>query len=270
VITAEDIQVSHAGRPVVDGVSLTVPDTGTLGLVGPNGSGKTTLLRALHAAVPLSAGRVLLDGHDLSTMRRRDIATRIAVVAQERDSAATGVPMSVADLVALGRLPHQGFGAGTTDHDRAVVAGALDAVGLTGLARRDVGGLSGGERQRALIARALAQQTPHILLDEPTNHLDIRYQHDVLELVDGLPGSAAVLHDLNLAARYCDRIVVLDAGRVVAEGAPETVLVPEVLEPVYRRPVTRVDIDGQVTLVFPRAAYPRNVSTPSATTVEAR
>lgn len=269
MITAEDIRVSRAGRTVVDGVSLTVPSTGTLGIVGPNGSGKTTLLRALHAAVPLNGGRVLLDGHDLATMRRRDIATRIAVVAQERDSADTGVPMNVTELVTLGRLPHRGFGARTTGHDRAVVAGALDAVGLTDLARRDVAGLSGGERQRALIARALAQQTPHILLDEPTNHLDIRYRHDILELVGGLPGSAVVLHDLNLAARYCDRIVVLDAGRLVAEGTPGAVLVPEVLEPVYRRPVTRVDVDGEVTLVFPRT-YPMNRSTPSAITVEAR
>ncbi|MEY8566892.1 ABC transporter ATP-binding protein [Corynebacteriaceae bacterium 7-707] len=273
MITAEDIRVDvhtgPAGRPAVDGVSLTVPSTGTLGLVGPNGSGKTTLLRALHGAVPLSHGRVLLDGRDLAATRRRDIATRIAVVAQERDTSAGGAPVSVAGLVALGRLPHQGFGARTTAHDRAVVAGALDAVGLTDLARRDVSELSGGEHQRALIARALAQQTPHILLDEPTNHLDIRYQHDILELVSGLPGSVVVLHDLNLAARYCDRIVVLDAGQVVAEGTPDAVLVPRVLEPVYRRPVTRVDVDGEVTLVFPRA-YPMSCSTPSAMTVEAR
>lgn len=254
MITAENIRVTYAGHPVIDDVSLTVPSTGTLGLVGPNGSGKTTLLRALYGAVPLTAGRVLLDGDDLATTRRRDIATRIAVVAQERDATSSGMPMSVADLVMLGRLPHQGFGSRTTGHDRAVVGGALDAVGLTDLARRDLNGLSGGEHQRALIARALAQQTPHILLDEPTNHLDVRYQHDILELVSGLPGSAVVLHDLNLAARYCDRIVVLDGGRVVASGTPDHVLVPDVLEPVYQRPVTRVDIRGEITLVFPRTA----------------
>ena len=262
MISAENIQVTYAGRPAIDGVSLTVPSHGTLGLVGPNGSGKTTLLRALYGAAPLTAGRVLLDGDDLAATRRRDIATRIAVVAQERDATSSGMPMSIADLVMLGRLPHQGFGTRTTGHDRAVAAGALDAVGLTALARRDLTRLSGGEHQRALIARALAQQTPHILLDEPTNHLDIRYQHEILELVSSLPGSAVVLHDLNLAARYCDQIVVLDCGRVVAEGTPCEVLVPAVLEPVYQRPVTRVDIDGEITLVFPRTADRKTVRQP--------
>lgn len=262
MITAENVQVRFGDTTAVDGVSLAVPDTGTVGLVGPNGSGKTTLLRALYGSVPLTGGRVLLNGDALSGLRRRDIARAVAVVAQERDAETAGMPMSVAELVMLGRLPHQGLSSQATGHDRAVVTGALDAVGLTALARRDLSQLSGGERQRALIARALAQQTGHILLDEPTNHLDIRYQHEILELVCGLPGSAVVLHDLNLAARYCDHVVVLDHGRVVAEGPPDRVLVPDVLEPVYGRRVTRIDIDGEITLVFPRSPDRKAVPRP--------
>ncbi|AGP31843.1 ABC transporter ATP-binding protein [Corynebacterium terpenotabidum] len=248
MITAEDVRVTFGKKTAVDNVSLTVPDTGTLGLVGPNGSGKTTLLRALYGSVPLAGGRVLLGGEDLQEIQRRQIARTIAVVAQERDATSAGVPMSVAELVMLGRLPHQT----SASHDREVVTGALDAVGMTALARRDLAELSGGERQRALIARALAQQTAHILLDEPTNHLDIRFQHEILELIAGLPGSVVVLHDLNLAARYCDRIVVLQDGRVAAEGPPDEVLVPEILEPVYHRPVRRIDLDGEITLIYPR------------------
>ena len=235
-------------------MSLTVPDSGTLGLVGPNGSGKTTLLRALYGSTSLAAGRVLLDGEDLTQVRRREIARTVAVVAQERDAASAGMPMTVAELAMLGRLPHQSFGSRSGERDREIVENALDAVGMTALARRDLPELSGGERQRALIARALVQQARHVLLDEPTNHLDIRYQHDVLELVVGLPGSVVVLHDLNLAARYCDRLVILDNGRIVATGTPGEVLTPEVLEPVYGLPVKRLDVDGEITLVFPRCA----------------
>ncbi|MGO1948979.1 MAG: ABC transporter ATP-binding protein [Mycobacteriaceae bacterium] len=252
MIEAENIQVSFGSVTAVDGVTVDIPDTGTVGLVGPNGSGKTTLLRALYGAVPLASGRVLLDGTDLASVRRREIARTVAVVAQERDAATSGMPMTVASLAMLGRLPHQSFGAHSGGQDRLIVEGALDAVGMTELATRDVDTLSGGERQRALIARALVQQARHVLLDEPTNHLDIRYQHEILELVSSLPGSVAVLHDLNLAARYCDRLVVLDHGQVVAEGTPDEVLVPSILEPVYGRPVTRVDVDGEITLVFPR------------------
>ena len=248
MIEAHEVTVRFGAVTAVDGVSLTVPDEGVLGLVGPNGSGKTTLLRALYGAVTPTSGRILLDGQAMKDLHRRDIATEIAVVTQEH--ADGSAPVSVAELVMLGRLPHQGFTAQATSTDRRIVVDALESVGLTDLASRDVAVLSGGERQRALIARALAQQTRHVLLDEPTNHLDIRFQQEVLELVSGLPGAAVVLHDLNLAARYCDRIVVLERGRVVASGRPEEVLTPEVLEPVYGVRVKRVELDGEMHLLF--------------------
>lgn len=260
MITAENIRVSYGTTHAVDGVSLTIPDDGTVGLVGPNGSGKTTLLRSLYGSVRPSEGQVLIDGTNLADIRRSTIALSVAVVAQERDASSSGMPMSVVDLVMLGRLPHQGLTSRTSGDDVAVVTGALDKVGMTSMAGRDLSELSGGEFQRALIARALAQQTRHILLDEPTNHLDVRYQHEILELIAGMSGSAVVLHDLNLAARYCTHLVVLEKGRVVAEGTPDEVLVPEILEPVYQRPVTRVDIDGEITLIFPRSPALRPAS----------
>ncbi|WP_010121227.1 ABC transporter ATP-binding protein [Corynebacterium nuruki] len=247
MIEAQEVTVRFGATTAVADVSVTVPDEGVLGLVGPNGSGKTTLLRTLHGALTPTSGTVLIDGHPLRDLRRRDIARRIAVVAQQPDATA---PVSVADLVTLGRLPHQGFTARTGATDRRIVSDALAAVGLEELATRDVAVLSGGERQRALIARALAQQTGHVLLDEPTNHLDIRFQHEVLRLVRELPGAAVVLHDLNLAARYCDRIMVLDHGRTVASGTPSEVLTPQILEPVYGVRVKRVEIDGELHLLL--------------------
>ena len=250
MIEAQDVTVRFGSVTAVDGVSLTVPDEGVLGLVGPNGSGKTTLLRTLYGAVTPTAGTVVLDGRALQDLGRREIAREISVVTQEHVDG--GAPVSVAELVMLGRLPHQGFTAQASATDRRIVADALDSVGLADLASRDVAVLSGGERQRALIARALAQQTRHVLLDEPTNHLDVRFQQEVLELVSGLPGAAVVLHDLNLAARYCDRIVVLDHGHVVASGTPSEVLTPEILEPVYGVGVRRVELDGEMHLLFPR------------------
>lgn len=248
MITAESVSVFFGEKTAVDRVSLTVPDHGTLGLVGPNGSGKTTLLRALYGSVD-ATGTVLLDGKDITAMRRRDIARSVSVVSQERDS---DIPITVADLVELGALPHRGLFSFANEEP---VAQALESVGILHLAQRDVSDLSGGERQRALIARALVQDAKHVLLDEPTNHLDIRYQHEVLELVTDLPGgSVVVLHDLNLAARYCDRIAVLKEGRIVAEGTPEEVLIPEILEPVYEIKVRRLNLDGEITLVYPRKA----------------
>lgn len=252
MIHAENIQVRYGSHGALNGVTLTVPDTGVLGLVGPNGSGKTTLLRALYGAARLNSGHILLDGEDISTLARQKIARTVAVVAQDRHAASTSPPLTVAELVLLGRLPHRRSWVRPRPTDLAIVTDALNSVGLLPLAQRTLSELSGGEFQRAVIARTLAQQSRHILLDEPTNHLDIRYQHEVLELIAGSPGSVVVLHDLNVAARYCDQILVLSQGKMVACGTPNEVLVPAVLEPVYQVPIQRVDTQGEITLTFPR------------------
>lgn len=261
MIEAAGIGHAFAGRTVLDGVDLVVPDGATVGLVGPNGSGKTTLLRTLFAALSPDAGRVALDGRPLVSVPRRELGRAVAVVVQEH---AGDLPMRVADLVLLGRLPHQGLAGRATLHDEEVAAHALRQVGALHLATRDFAVLSGGEKQRVLIARALAQEATHLLLDEPTNHLDVRYQHEVLDLVSRLPSAAvAVLHDLNLAARYCDHVAVLGGGRVVAQGTPDEVLVPEVLEPVYEVGVRRLDVDGDLTLVFRPADAPSRAGAPA-------
>ncbi|AIG64650.1 histidinol phosphatase [Corynebacterium atypicum] len=251
MITACGITVDRGGTRVLDGVDLEVFPQETLGLVGPNGSGKTTLLRCLFGAVSPTAGTVTIDGVAVHDWGRRELARTLAVVTQEHES---DIPIRVAELVMLGRLPHLGLTTKPGEEDEEIVAEALASLGALHLATRDMLSLSGGERQRALIARSLAQRTPYIFLDEPTNHLDVRYQYDLLDLLAHKQGSTTVvLHDLNLAAEYCDRIVLLDSGRVVKTGTPDEVFRPEVLEPVYRAPVERLDVNGRIVLLFSKA-----------------
>ncbi|WP_432547437.1 ABC transporter ATP-binding protein [Kineococcus sp. SYSU DK004] len=256
MIRAEGVGFAYSGTAVLDGVDVTVADGRVLGLVGPNGSGKTTLLRALHGALVPSRGRVLLDGADVTRLRARDVARRVAVVVQEHGG---DLPLLVSDVVLMGRAPHRSAFSRTSAADHRTAADALARVGALHLAGRRLSGLSGGEKQRVLVARALVQEAAHLLLDEPTNHLDVRYQHEVLDLVrslvhgsrdaggagdqGGARSAVVVLHDLNLALRYCDDVAVLHRGRLVAAGAPADVLVPAVLAPVYEVSVRRVDLD---------------------------
>jgi iron complex transport system ATP-binding protein len=247
-LTAVGVEVAYDGVPVLAGVRLEAGGRGVVGLIGPNGSGKTTLLRVLYGALAPAAGTVELDGTALARLRPQERARRMAVVAQEQPPE---VPISVADLVLLGRSPLVPPLRSYRREDHAAAERALRRVGLLHLADRPVTALSGGERQRVLIARALAQGGAHLLLDEPTNHLDIRYQHEVLGLLRELDVSVVVvLHDLNLAARFCDRLVLLHGGVVAAAGTVDEVLRPEVLEPVYEVRVSRVDHDGRVLLAF--------------------
>ena len=259
MIGADDLSWSYGTARVLDAVSLAAPHGRVLGLIGPNGSGKTTLLRLLHGALDSPTGSVTVDGTPLAALPPREAARRVAVVVQEAGGEST---LSVAEMVLLGRGPHLSTfqRAGAADH--AVAADALARVGATHLATRSFAGLSGGERQRVLIARALAQQATHLLLDEPTNHLDIRFQHEVLGLVADLAHDlhrtvVVVLHDLNLAARYCDDVVLLGDGGIASSGPVDDVLVPEVLEPVYGIGVERVRAGGQLHLLFTPHSHSR-------------
>lgn len=248
MILAESISFDYDGVPVLAGVDLAAPGGAVVGLIGPNGSGKTTLMRMIYGALAPRAGTVQVDDADVSTLSTRQVARRLSVVAQESPSE---LPLTVGEMVLLGRSPHRrGFESyGRADRDAA--SRALERVGLTALAGRDYRSLSGGEKQRVLIARTLAQGARYLLLDEPTNHLDVGYQHEVLGLVREIAETAVVvLHDLNLAARYCDSLVLLDQGRVVASGPVESVLLPAVLEPVYRVRVHRSYESGCLQLVF--------------------
>lgn len=230
-VAAEAVTWGVDGQPIVRGVDLDVPDGAFVGLVGPNGSGKTSLLRCVYRVLTPDAGLVTVGGDDVRRMAARELARRMAVVPQD---APTEFAFTVAEMVAMGRSPHKGPLELDGEGDRAIVLDALARVGLAEHAERSVLTLSGGERQRVVVARSLAQHVRVLILDEPTNHLDVRYQFEVLELVRDLGVTVvAALHDLNLAAAYCDRIYLLQAGAVVAAGTPEEVLVAERLEAVF-------------------------------------
>lgn len=248
-LQADRVSWNRSGNLVVDSVSVHPEPGQTIGLLGPNGSGKSSLIRLLAGFAKPTAGGVSLDGQDLASSKRRDIARVVAVVSQHAD---TDVDVSVAEVVRLGRIPHRGtFGADRTADDLAV-ADALAHTGLTDKSERLWHQLSGGERQRVQIARALAQQPRELLLDEPTNHLDIHHQLELLTLVTRLPVTSIVaIHDLNLAAMFCDRVMVMREGRMVAAGTPREVLTPELIADVYRvRARVVEDDDGGFTISF--------------------
>ncbi|RIV39104.1 ABC transporter ATP-binding protein [Micromonospora radicis] len=248
MIQATGVSWRYDTNPVIDGVSVTARPGRVLGLIGPNGSGKTTLLRLLYGALRSRSGQVTVDGDELATLPAREAARRLAVVVQETGGETA---LTVAELVLLGRGPHLSTFQRTSRADHEIAARCLARVGAAHLGARAFAQLSGGERQRVLIARALAQQATHLLLDEPTNHLDIRYQHEILQLVRTLDTCCVVvLHDLNLAARYCDDLVLLGAGGVAAAGTTDEVLDPGVLEPVYGIGIQRLELDGAIHLLF--------------------
>jgi len=210
-----------------------------LGIVGPNSAGKSTLLRLLSKVVSPQRGRILVEGQDITTLPRRSLARCVAVVPQEFQVA---FPFRVAEVVLMGRYPHNTGGSWEGPRDRVAAAAALEATGIFDLADRRMDELSGGERQLVSIARALAQESPILLLDEPTAHLDLRHQGIILEIVlrrhRGSRGTTILVsHDLNLAAEHCDRLLLLAGGRVRALGRPKEVMTPEHLEPAYGCPV---------------------------------
>ncbi|SCL17503.1 ABC transporter ATP-binding protein [Micromonospora inyonensis] len=238
LLRADQIGWGVAGVRILAEVALTAEPGATVGLLGPNGSGKSSLLRLLAGLARPDSGLVLLDDVALSALSRRALSRRIAVVTQQ---AVTDVEMSALEVVLLGRIPYRPRLAGVAAADVALARHALAEAGLAGFEQRRWSTLSGGERQRVDLARALVQEPDLLLLDEPTNHLDIRHQLDLLQFLSESATTVVVtLHDLNLAAQYCDRLVLLHAGRVVAAGAPAEVLTADRIAQAYR---VRADID---------------------------
>jgi iron complex transport system ATP-binding protein len=234
-LRAEAVRLGYGERVVVDGLDLDVVAGTVTAVIGPNGCGKSTLLRALGRLLRPGSGQVLLDGRRIDRMATREVATILGVLPQS-PSAPEG--LTVADLVARGRHPHQAWYRQWSRDDEDAVHQALEWTGMLDLAERPVDELSGGQRQRAWISMALAQGTDLLLLDEPTTFLDLAHQVDVLELVRRLHSEVGrtvvmVLHDLNLAARYADRLVAMRDGRIVASGTPHEVITEELLAEVF-------------------------------------
>jgi len=249
-ITATGLSWSVKGHRVLDNIDLEADDGKIVGLLGPNGSGKTTLLRLLAGLRRPDSGTVRYDHTSLRDLSRRTLARRLAVVEQDV-SAHDNV--SVRQVVELGRTPFRGRFDALTDHDQQIVQAALRRANIADKQHRNWHTLSGGEKQRTQLARALAQQPREILLDEPTNHLDIRHQLELLELLRTMDVTCVIaLHDLNLAARYCDHIVILDHGQVVAAGTPEAVLTSDLIESIYG---VEVLIDREPTTGILRVTY---------------
>ncbi|QCX77389.1 putative siderophore transport system ATP-binding protein YusV [Streptomyces sp. YIM 121038] len=234
-LTARELTLAYEDRTVVHALDLAIPDGAVTVVVGPNACGKSTTLRALGRLLKPRGGAVLLDGEELAKLPTRRIAQRIGLLPQ---TPVAPEAITVADLVARGRQPHQRWWQQWSDADERAVTEAMERTDVTALAERAVDELSGGQRQRVWIAMALAQETELLLLDEPTTYLDIAHQVEVLDLVRQLNHDrgrtvAVVLHDLNQAARYADHLVAMKEGRVVAEGAPRDVVTAELVRDVF-------------------------------------
>lgn len=240
ILQAQDITVRyHRGAAAaLDGVSCQVAGSDLVAVVGPNGSGKTTLVRALLGLVPLERGSVLVNGRPIGEWPRRELAQTVGVVGQQEEAV---YRLTVAETVMLGRYARLGPLAAPRPVDREAVRAALERCDIAGLADRSVDSLSGGEWKRVRIARALAQEPRALVLDEPTASLDVRHEMELLELVRELADSGlaglVITHHLNLAARFADRIILLDRGRVVVEGKPGEVLDEATLSRVFEWPV---------------------------------
>jgi iron complex transport system ATP-binding protein len=250
LLDAIDLSFAYrGGAQVLDGVSLSINRGSIVGVIGPNGSGKTTLVRLLNGTLTPSRGRVLLDSAPLTTMSRRDLARRIAVVPQETH---VTFDFTALEIVLMGRYPHLGAFALEGPDDAAIARKALAATGTAALEARQFATLSGGEKQRVVIASALAQSSDILLLDEPTTALDIGFQFEIASLLTALNrdrGTTMVVstHDLNLAAMLCTELVLLKAGRVLAAGATKDVLTAANIRRLY-------DVDADVTF-HPRAGH---------------
>ncbi|WP_399894587.1 ABC transporter ATP-binding protein [Streptomyces sp. BBFR51] len=265
-LAARGVTVGYGARSVIDGLDVAIPPGVITTIIGPNGCGKSTLLRTLSRLLRPTSGTVVLDGEDIAALRTRDVAKKLGLLPQ---APVAPEGLTVSDLVARGRHPHQSWLRQWSSDDADVVQRALAMTGVSDLADRPVDSLSGGQRQRVWISMTLAQGTDLLLLDEPTTYLDLAHAVDVLDLVDDLHESGCtvvmVLHDLNLATRYSDNLVVMREGAILAQGHPRDVITPDLLheafglrakvidDPVGDRPLivpigrTHVELDRTVT-----------------------
>lgn len=255
-IEADALHVALDGQAILKGLTFRVSRGAWVGLLGPNGSGKTTLMRTLAGLLPY-AGRLTLAGRPVRSWSPRALARTLAFV---RQSLPFSFAFTVEEIVLLGRAPHKGLLSPITSTDRRKAREALARVDLAGFEDRIIHHLSGGEQQRVLLAQALAQEADLLLLDEPTAHLDVHHQYEFTEhvrtLVDAGRTVVSAFHDLELAARYADHLLVLDHGRLAAQGAPEAVLTPELLASVFRMRAELIALPGAPLRIHYQAPVP--------------
>ncbi|MFX4272449.1 ABC transporter ATP-binding protein [Propionibacteriaceae bacterium Y1685] len=262
-LAGTDLTIGYDRRIISVGLDVQIPEGEFTVIVGPNACGKSTLLRALSRLLQPKAGSVLLDGNDIHRMRSKDVAKRLGLLPQ---SSIAPEGISVADLVARGRNPHQGLFRQWTAADEHAVTAALAATNTVDLADRLVDELSGGQRQRVWVAMALAQQTELLLLDEPTSFLDVAHQVELLELFGHLNAEGrtivAVLHDLNQACRYGTHVIAMREGEIVAEGRPDEIITADLVSDVFGLDAVVVEdpVEGGPMVVPRRGPRPAAVA----------
>lgn len=238
-LTVTNLDYAIDKTQILNGVSLEVQPGEFVGLVGPNGCGKSTLLKNIYRTYHPHQNAVFISGKDITSLSSREMARELAVVAQENT---VTFDVEVLDMVMYGRYSHRKFLEGEKKSDIDLCKACIAEVGLTGYEHRSYLSLSGGEKQRVLLARALVQQASLIVLDEPTNHLDIRYQYQLMQILKKQDITVfSSIHDLNIAAMYCDRILLMDHGRIIDNGSPAEVLTPDNIRTLF-------GIDAQVTI----------------------
>ena len=235
VMGTEELEYSYKEKKVLDGISLSVGKGEILGILGPNGCGKSTLLKNLNRNLSPEHGCVLIEGDDISAMKKKDIAKKVAVVPQSNE---IRFAFTVREIVGMGRMPFQESLRGPSSEDERIINEAMEQTGISGMAGRLINTMSGGERQRVIIARAIAQTPDIILMDEPTLHLDISMQFEVLDLISDLSRRnnltvVIVSHDLPMVARYCDRMILIHDHKIFAMGKPEEILTEENMKTVF-------------------------------------
>lgn len=230
-VDVKDISVSYGTEEILKQVSIDADEKEFIGLIGPNGSGKSTLLKCIYRVLKPAGGCVRLNDEDVQNISYKNSAKQMAVLAQHNYY---NFDFTVREVVMMGRSPHKKALERENARDYAIVEEALKTVGMSRFAERSFSTLSGGEQQRVILARALAQQTPCLILDEPTNHLDITHQLQLMKIVKGLDVTViSAIHDLNIAAMFCDRLYVLKNGKIVGQGTPKEVLTTEFIREIY-------------------------------------
>ena len=249
-LEAANINVSIGGKPIVRNLSLDIPDRKFSALLGANGSGKTTLLRSIYRTQKMDSGIVKLDGENIVQYSGKQLARSMAVMGQFNQ---INFDYTVLDIALMGRYPFHTLLEQEKDRDRKLALDALDRVGMKNYKDRNFQSLSGGEKQRVILARALTQSPKILILDEPTNHLDIRYRLEILSIIKDLHITVlSALHDLSLAAQFCDYLYLMKQGEIVAQGTPEAVMTPEIIHDVFdvRASVYPSPVNGKLMIQY--------------------